>query len=330
MFWSAFGIISASLCGGAEVASQDTTAHPQFIPASTTWAWLGISLALLWKVRWFRLVNAAPQQWQLNTNQCALLAASGIVLSGIVGALILRAMGVDTNGPLPPLTLLIAMVAGSMTTILVFLVLRHFSRDANPPTDTNRLSTSSITQSGVINRGITQSTRATATWSKRAVQNIVIGVIGFFIVWPLVQITSFVGGTIQFYVTGVLTPTVGHQFFETIREQWSEPVTWGLVFIIIVLGPLAEEIIWRGAIQQGLKQIGIPRIGAMCLTAVIFALVHWGAVPEYGHAAAIPALAVFGFALGFLMERTGRLWSAFVAHFLFNCANLFLFSMLPQ
>ena len=80
----------------------------------------------------------------------------------------------------------------------------------------------------------------------------------------------------------------------------------------------------------GLKQIGLPRAGAILITSTMFALIHWGAVPEYGRAAAIPALAVFGVALGVLMERTGRLWSSFIAHALFNCANIFLFSMLPK
>lgn len=270
------------------------------------WAWAGISVALLWKVRWFRLVNAAPQQWRLNTNQCVLLAACGILLSGIVGALIVRAMGVNIDGPLPPIALLMALVAGSLTTIVTFQLLRYFSR-AN-------------------NLDIRQASATAPTIAK----NVLVGAFGLFIIWPIVQMTSAFGGMIQFQFTGIPAPTVGHQFLETIREQGNNPLTWGLVFTIVILGPLAEEIIWRGAIQQGLKQIGMPRVGAIVVTATMFALIHWGAVPEYGRAAAIPALAVFGVALGFLMERSGRLWSSFTAHALFNCANLFLFSMLPS
>lgn len=130
-------------------------------------------------------------------------------------------------------------------------------------------------------------------------KNVLVGAFGLFIIWPIVQMTSAFGGMIQFQFTGIPAPTVGHQFLETIREQGNNPLTWGLVFTIVILGPLAEEIIWRGAIQQGLKQIGMPRVGAIVVTATMFALIHWGAVPEYGRAAAIPALAVFGVALGF-------------------------------
>ena len=43
-------------------------------------------MALLCKVKWLRLANAAPHLWRLNINQNALLALCGILLSGIVGA----------------------------------------------------------------------------------------------------------------------------------------------------------------------------------------------------------------------------------------------------
>ena len=276
-----------------------------------------MSMALLWKVQWIHLKNAAPHQWRLNTKQCALLAACGILLSSIVGALALRIFGASTESPLAPSALLVALVAVSLTTISAYFVLQYFSR------------------AEIKNQGATQTTELNtsfqvATTSICVAKNMAIGVVGFFIVWPLVQVTSLFGGAIQFYFTDVQAPTVGHQFLETILEQGNNPITWGLIFTIVILGPLAEEIVWRGAIQQGLKQIGVPRAGAILITAAVFALFHWDAVPKYGHAAAIPALAVFGIALGFLMERTGRLWGSFMAHALFNCANIFLFSMLPQ
>ena len=242
----------------------------------------------------------------------------GILLSGIVGALALRILGASTESPLAPSSLLVALVAVSLTTISTYLVLQYFSRVE------------------IKNQGATQTTepntsiRIPTITIKRVAKNIAVGVVGFLIVWPLVQVTSLFGGAIQFYFTGLQAPTVGHQFLETILEQGNNPITWGLIFTIVILGPLAEEIIWRGAIQQGLKQIGMPRAGAILITAVMFALFHWDAVPKLGHAAAIPALAVFGIALGFLMERTGRLLGSFIAHALFNCANIFLFSMLPQ
>ena len=295
-----------------------------------------MSMVLLWKVRWLHLIYAAPQHWRLNTNACALLVVCGILLSGIVGALALRVLGVNTEGPLPPFALLVALVLGSLTTIAAFLVFSHFSNTMTTNLPRQQISTPISIEIKIVNQSAILETERLQSMpvSKRPIDSfaklIALGVYGFLIVWPLVQMTSMFGGAIQFDFTGVRAPTVGHQFLETIREQGNNPVTWGLVFTIVILGPLAEEIIWRGAVQQGLKQIGTPRAGAILMTASMFALFHWGAVPEYGRAAAIPALAVFGVALGVLMERTGRLWSSFIAHALFNCANLFLFSMLPK
>lgn len=136
--------------------------------------------------------------------------------------------------PLPPSALLTALVAGSLTTITVFTALRYFSRASVFDTKPEPIAT--------------HKSMGTAT-------GITTGVIAFFIVWPLIQMTSALGGVIQFQFTDMRAPIVGHQFLETIREQGNNPVTWGLVFTIVILGPLAEEIIWRGAIQQGLKQI---------------------------------------------------------------------------
>ena len=46
-------------------------------------------------------------------------------------------------------------------------------------------------------------------------------------------------------------------------------------------------------------------------------------------ACAASALALLGVALGWMMERCGRLAAPVAAHAAFNLANLLLFSMLP-
>ncbi|NBV63570.1 MAG: CPBP family intramembrane metalloprotease, partial [Planctomycetes bacterium] len=107
-----------------------------------------------------------------------------------------------------------------------------------------------------------------------------------------------------------------------------EPAAWGVALAVVTLTPLSEEVVWRGAVQQALKRLGIPRLPAIGCTAVLFAMVHWNAVPDASRLSALPALAMLGFALGWLMERTGRLIAPVAAHAAFNAANLLLFSML--
>jgi len=108
----------------------------------------------------------------------------------------------------------------------------------------------------------------------------------------------------------------------------SRAVVAGLALAVVTLTPLTEEVVWRGAVQQALKRLGIPRVAAIGCAAVLFAMVHWNAVPDASRLSALPALAMLGFALGWLMERTGRLIAPVAAHAAFNAANLLLFSML--
>ncbi|MCE9619754.1 MAG: CPBP family intramembrane metalloprotease [Planctomycetes bacterium] len=265
--------------------------------------WFLSSILVVWRAQFCRLKDTAMLMWRLGANQCGLLAAAGTLFSGLVGAVVLRAMSSGAGGDPSPPAMLLALVGGSLTTVAIFLFLH--SRGSRPAPFSNR-------KVCPVPKAI---------W---------IGAIGLLLTWPLIQYASLIGGELQATFTGVEAPTIGHHFLETIREQGGSPVTWGLVATIVLLGPLAEELIWRGAVQQGLKQIGLPRVAAIFITAVAFAFFHWGAVPENGRAAAIPALAVLGVALGYLMERTGRIWASYAAHSLFNCANLFLFSMLPQ
>jgi len=71
---------------------------------------------------------------------------------------------------------------------------------------------------------------------------------------------------------------------------------------IVVAGPLVEEVLFRGYLQNALKA-KLPTHFAIILTAIIFALYH-------GEPAAIPTLAIVGLAIGYFYHYTGSLkWS---------------------
>ena len=73
--------------------------------------------------------------------------------------------------------------------------------------------------------------------------------------------------------------------------------------------PIAEELVFRGAIQRFAKPLG--RWQAVLLQAVLFALQH--STPA-GMAYAL----VCGLALGALRERTGKVWPGTLLHTLNN------------
>jgi membrane protease YdiL (CAAX protease family) len=67
---------------------------------------------------------------------------------------------------------------------------------------------------------------------------------------------------------------------------------------------------------------------AIGLTSIAFSLMHLSALPEASRGAALVTLAAVSILLGWLYERSGRLWAPIAAHGLFNAINLAI-ALLP-
>ena len=88
----------------------------------------------------------------------------------------------------------------------------------------------------------------------------------------------------------------------------------------MIIAPLLEEMVFRGLLQTLLiDTLGRRARWTAVLTAsLIFALIHAAAVSWHGW----PGLFVLGVVLGWLYERTGSLLPCYLAHALFNAANI--------
>lgn len=87
---------------------------------------------------------------------------------------------------------------------------------------------------------------------------------------------------------------------------------------LVILPPIAEEILMRGFLYTSLKK-SIPKIGAALITSVIFATAHL----EFGQGAPLLWVAaidtfVLSLVLVFVREKTGRLWGPMGVHALKN------------
>lgn len=82
---------------------------------------------------------------------------------------------------------------------------------------------------------------------------------------------------------------------------------------IVLMGPLAEELMFRGVIQTRLVR-AMPAWIAVVLQAVLFGVTH-GTPIQMAYAFLI------GLALGFLRSRTGSILPGFAAHAAFNAMN---------
>ena len=94
-----------------------------------------------------------------------------------------------------------------------------------------------------------------------------------------------------------------------------------VVLGVVVFGPLAEEILFRGYLQELCVACVGERAGILAC-AVMFGVVH-------GAAYALP-IAVFGWFLGDLRRRHGSLLAPWLAHAMFNAVSVFLVLYWPD
>jgi membrane protease YdiL (CAAX protease family) len=81
----------------------------------------------------------------------------------------------------------------------------------------------------------------------------------------------------------------------------------------IVFGPIFEEALFRGFLFEGFRHSRIGVIGAIILTALLWALSH----VQY-RAYGMIAIFIWGIVLGIVRFRTGSLWSVLSMHALLN------------
>ena len=282
-------------------ATQQDAARAAAAPSPLQWvlvsAWAVGGLALAMRRGW--LDQARVVQWRTNPLGDQVIIMCGLLVSGMVASVVVTLLGASAGGSLTSGASLLAMLTASAVTLGAWLMVRQ----PEP--------------AGMDTRGTMPTSRS-----------VVAGLVGLAIVWPWVSLVANIGNLVQSALGGATPPDVAHRTLDALREHVHEPAAWGVALAVVTLTPLTEEVVWRGAVQQALKRLGIPRLAAIGCTAMLFAMVHWSAVPDASRLSALSALAMLGFALGWLMERTGRLIAPVVAHAAFNAANLLLFSML--
>jgi membrane protease YdiL (CAAX protease family) len=121
----------------------------------------------------------------------------------------------------------------------------------------------------------------------------------------------------------IRTPTTGNPMTELIQENRLSMILIGVFGVTV--GPLAEELTFRGFLQPLLvRSLGVP--AGILLAAIPFGLLH---VPEYGyswrHAVLITAA---GAAFGWMRQATGSTKAAALMHAAYNA--LFFAALFTQ
>ena len=110
------------------------------------------------------------------------------------------------------------------------------------------------------------------------------------------------------------------EYLERVAQAMPETLPqWILaVFAMVVVAPIAEEIVFRGMVQQAARR-AIGRWFSVVFTAVVFAVWH-------GQLWNVAALTLVGLFLGLAFEATGSLLASIAAHSTYNFVVMLIYT----
>jgi len=133
----------------------------------------------------------------------------------------------------------------------------------------------------------------------------------------------------------LLNRYLGISFEMTPAEQSFYPTTAaqlaGAVVVMGFIGPLAEEMYFRGFLLQWLRQ-HLGTGAAIVLSAVAFAVVHLFMLLHPGASGWVTTGEIFvvGILMALWVTRTGSLWSSYALHIGYNCVVVMQTFLFPS
>jgi uncharacterized protein len=101
------------------------------------------------------------------------------------------------------------------------------------------------------------------------------------------------------------------QFYSELYNNVWPPLFW---IGIVIIGPVFEEVLFRGFLFEGFRHSRLGVVGTIILTSMVWSLLH---LPD--NLFTIGGIFILGLALGFMRFRSNSLWSPLFMH---SCQNL--------
>lgn len=95
-----------------------------------------------------------------------------------------------------------------------------------------------------------------------------------------------------------------------------------VVFMAVILAPIAEEVIFRGYFYGVIRRYS-GRVPAIAISSLLFAAIHV-------HLPSLLGLGILAVILCLLYERTGSLWAPITMHAAFNASNIVALILWPE
>ncbi len=130
----------------------------------------------------------------------------------------------------------------------------------------------------------------------------------------LLPVTDFLNLFSQLFVPNEVAAQV--KYFEVLTGAvvWEKPIWLNLLYMAVLPG-VVEEFLFRGVLFQGFRSCGLFKTAV--LTSLMFALAH-GNLNQFLYAFAI------GLFFAYLVEATGSVYAAMLAHTLLNSVTVIL------
>jgi len=149
------------------------------------------------------------------------------------------------------------------------------------------------------------------------------GVVAFLLITPIVASLSIALNALLVSLGQPRTPDAAHQTLAILAERRDPTLTALTLAHVALLVPIAEEFIWRGMVQPGIRS-ALGAWPGIAITTLLFTLIHWGALAPEGRVVGLSMLVALALGLGILRERTGSVIAPIVVHALFNALNVAL------
>ncbi|KAA6351586.1 hypothetical protein EZS27_001109 [termite gut metagenome] len=149
--------------------------------------------------------------------------------------------------------------------------------------------------------------REKQTWSLISTKFLVIAVL---ITFPVIFLLDYLLSLLAWL------PNIMEQEFDRLLSNW-----FGIV-LIALLGPVFEEILFRGAITKVLLKHYSPT-KAIIISALIFGIIHWNPVQIVGGG-------LLGLLLAWIYYKTGSLLPGILIHIINNSLSVFFSRVYPD
>lgn len=130
----------------------------------------------------------------------------------------------------------------------------------------------------------------------------------------ILPVTYYLNMVSQLFVPNAVDESVAYFASVTGQAIWSKPLWLNLLYIM-VLPPVIEEFIFRGALFQGFRNCGLFKTAVF--TALMFGLAH-GNLNQFMYAFAV------GIFFAYLVEASGSVYASMLSHALINGTTVVL------